>query len=238
MRHRYSPAVRTLAAQHGIDLTRVPGTGHRRQDHPQGCAGLFGKGAAGAEPVAGDSGAAKASAAAAGKPLQRHARGALRHCVQVKEAPPMPKIEVEPPEAGEREYFIDVTPIRKTIATRMRQSVSEIPHAWTSIEVDVTNLVALRNKVKDEFKRNEGVNLTYMAFLIKAVVSAIKDYPIMNSVWSRGQNHRQTGHQHLAGGRHGRFRAHPGHQQRRSEKYRRHRPGSRRPGPPDKGRQS
>jgi 2-oxoisovalerate dehydrogenase E2 component (dihydrolipoyl transacylase) len=97
----------------------------------------------------------------------------------------MPKIEVEPPVAGEREYFIDVTPIRKTIASRMRQSVQEIPHAWTSIEVDVTNLVALRNKVKDEFRKNEGVNLTYMAFLIKAVVSAIKDYPIMNSVWSQ-----------------------------------------------------
>jgi len=96
----------------------------------------------------------------------------------------MPEIVVEPPTAGEREYFIDVTPIRKTIANRMRQSVQEIPHAWTSIEVDVTNLTKLRNKVKDEFKRNEGVNLTYMAFLIKAVVSAIKDYPIMNSVWS------------------------------------------------------
>lgn len=66
----------------------------------------------------------------------------------------------------------------------MRQSVSEIPHAWTMIEVDVTNLVVLRNKLKDEFKRKEGINLTYLAFLMKAVVSAIKDYPIMNSVWA------------------------------------------------------
>ena len=66
----------------------------------------------------------------------------------------------------------------------MRQSVSEIPHAWTMIEVDVTNLVMLRNKVKDEFKRKEGINLTYLSFLLKAVVNAIKDYPIMNSVWA------------------------------------------------------
>ena len=65
----------------------------------------------------------------------------------------------------------------------MKQSVSEIPHAWTMIEVDVTNLVVLRNKLKDEFMRNEGVNLTYLAFLMKAVVNAIKDYPIMNSFW-------------------------------------------------------
>lgn len=66
----------------------------------------------------------------------------------------------------------------------MRQSVSEIPHAWTTIEVDVTDLVQLRNKIKDEFKRKEGINLTYLAFVLKAIVNAIKDYPIMNSVWA------------------------------------------------------
>ncbi|MCD1260716.1 2-oxo acid dehydrogenase subunit E2 [Paenibacillus athensensis] len=99
--------------------------------------------------------------------------------------PPTPLIEVEgQPSDSRSEYFIDVTPIRNTIASKMRQSVTEIPHAWTMIEVDVTNLVVLRNKVKDEFMRREGVNLTYLAFLLKAVVGAIKDYPIMNSVWA------------------------------------------------------
>ncbi|QMV45194.1 2-oxo acid dehydrogenase subunit E2 [Cohnella cholangitidis] len=66
----------------------------------------------------------------------------------------------------------------------MRQSVSEIPHGWMMIEVDVTNLVVLRNKLKEEFQKREGINLTYMPFLIKAAVNAIKDYPIMNSVWA------------------------------------------------------
>jgi 2-oxoisovalerate dehydrogenase E2 component (dihydrolipoyl transacylase) len=98
--------------------------------------------------------------------------------------PATPFIEVEPYANGRGEQLIDVTPMRNAIASRMRQSVSEIPHAWTMIEVDVTNLVVLRNKVKDEFQRQEGVNLTYLAFLLKAVVGAIKDYPIMNSVWA------------------------------------------------------
>ncbi|UJF31210.1 dihydrolipoamide acetyltransferase family protein [Paenibacillus hexagrammi] len=99
--------------------------------------------------------------------------------------PPTPLIEVEgQPSDARNEYFIDVTPIRNAIATRMRQSVTEIPHAWTMIEVDVTNLVVLRNKVKDEFMRREGINLTYLAFMMKAVVNAIKDYPIINSVWA------------------------------------------------------
>jgi len=101
------------------------------------------------------------------------------------ESLPQPKIEVEGREVpGRGEYFIDVTPMRHAIASRTRQSATEIPHAWTMIEADVTNLVLLRNKVKDEFMRREGINLTYLAFVLKAVVNAIKDYPIMNSVWA------------------------------------------------------
>ena len=48
----------------------------------------------------------------------------------------------------------------------------------------MTNLVVLRNKLKEEFMKREGVNLTYLAFWVKAVVNAIKDFPIMNSVWA------------------------------------------------------
>jgi 2-oxoisovalerate dehydrogenase E2 component (dihydrolipoyl transacylase) len=118
--------------------------------------------------------------------LSQPAKGPVRSTgIHLSENPPTPLVEVEGQNVdGRGEYFIDVTPIRNTIASRMRQSVSEIPHAWTMIEVDVTNLVLLRNKVKDEFMRQEGINLTYLAFLLKAVVGAIKDYPIMNSVWA------------------------------------------------------
>ncbi|MNH87336.1 Dihydrolipoyllysine-residue succinyltransferase component of 2-oxoglutarate dehydrogenase complex [compost metagenome] len=106
----------------------------------------------------------------------------VRHSgIHLSDTPKIPTIEVE---GGQAEHYIDITPIRNTIATKMRQSVSEIPHGWMMIEVDVTNLVQLRNKLKNDFKAKEGVNLTYLAFMIKAVVNAIKDYPIMNSVWA------------------------------------------------------
>lgn len=165
MRHRYSPVVRRLAEDKGIDLQQVTGSGLAGRITRKDVMDYLEKGPVTPTKVA-------AIPAVGSAPIQ------------VREAPVIPRIEVEPPAGGGRgEYFIDVTPIRKTIASRMHRSVSEIPHAWTSIEVDVTNLSLLRNKVKDEFKKNEGVNLTYMAFLIKAVVSAIKDFPIMNSVW-------------------------------------------------------
>lgn len=196
MRARYSPAVQSLAAQHGVDLSAVPGTGlGGRVTRKDVLAHLAQAPAAPAVPApqSAPAPAPAAQAAAVQPPREAFAAapgafgtgGALppvRHSgLHLSESPRIPEIEVE---SGRSEYFIDVTPIRNTIATRMRQSVAEIPHAWTMIEVDVTNLVLLRNKLKDEFKRREGINLTYLAFLMKAVVSAIKDYPIMNSVWA------------------------------------------------------
>jgi 2-oxoisovalerate dehydrogenase E2 component (dihydrolipoyl transacylase) len=212
MRGRYSPAVLRLAAEHGVDLTRVQGSGLggriTRQDVERVIAG--GASNANAAPQASAApGAGAATPAAAGGPAAASPAGAAsaaRQAGHAQELEPevvhiplrstglhltehsrLPKIEVEgqaQPVEGRGEYFIDVTPIRHAIASHTRQSVTEIPHAWTMIEVDVTNLVVLRNKLKDEFMRSEGINLTYLAFVLKAVVNAIKDYPIMNSVWA------------------------------------------------------
>ena len=79
---------------------------------------------------------------------------------------------------------IPVTGVRKVIAKNMVKSVNEIPHAWMTVEVDVTNLVQFRNKVKDEFKRREGFNLTYFSFFIKAIAQGLKKYPQLNSTWA------------------------------------------------------
>jgi len=186
MRRRYSPAVLALAAEHGIRLDEagIVGTGLEgritRKDVLAYVAGGGAKAAAEAAPPAPvRAPAASAVPVAPAKDAEQPVRSTGLHLSQ---EPRIPSIEIE--QGNEREYLIDVTPVRSTIASRMRQSVSEIPHAWTMIEVDVTNLVNLRNKMKEEFLRREGVNLTYMAFMLKAVVNAIKDYPIMNSVWA------------------------------------------------------
>ncbi|AJY77237.1 dihydrolipoamide acetyltransferase family protein [Paenibacillus beijingensis] len=196
---RYSPAVNQLAAEHGIDLSEVSGTGMggritRKDVLAYLASGRPSKAAAPAQRPATATTPAQQPAAAA--PRQQPAAQAQDELydsrvpvrstgLHLTETPRIPSIEVEGHEfPGRGEYFIDVTPIRNAIARNMRQSVTEIPHAWTMIEVDVTNLVVLRNKLKDEFRQREGVNLTYLAFLLKAVVSAIKDFPIMNSVWA------------------------------------------------------
>jgi len=192
-RARYSPAVQTLAAEHGINLQAVPGTGlggrvtrkdvlHYIENQGSANPATATPAAAQSVPAVQPQTAPVQAVATPGIIPATPASEPVRHSgLHLTETPRIPTIEVE---GGRSEYLIDVTPIRNTIATRMRQSVSEIPHGWMMIEVDVTNLVQLRNKLKNEFKQKEGINLTYLAFVLKAVVGAIKDYPIMNSVWA------------------------------------------------------
>ncbi|KAI7247732.1 hypothetical protein KC345_g11932, partial [Hortaea werneckii] len=147
MRSRYSPAVQTLAAEHGINLAAVPGTGLGGRITRKDVLAFLESGA----PAASAQAAAPAPEALRQPVLEtiqaevREELQPVRHSgLHLSESPKIPTIEVEGGRGSSSEYLIDVTPIRNTIATRMRQSVSEIPHAWTMIEVDVTNLVVLR----------------------------------------------------------------------------------------------
>lgn len=179
MRNRFSPAVQQLAAEHNIRLTDVPGTGLGGRITRKDVLAYVASGDARSNNAVSSSTASEALRTV--DPAAQVRSSGLH----LTETPRLPKIEVEGAAGiGRGDNFIDVTPIRNTIARNMRQSVSEIPHAWTMIEVDVTNLVLLRNKLKDEFMKREGINLTYLAFLLKAVVNAIKDFPIMNSMWA------------------------------------------------------
>ena len=74
-------------------------------------------------------------------------------------------------------------PVRRAIAQRMAQSAHDIPHAWTVMEVDVSGLVALVKGLKEEFRSREGVNLTYLPFILQAVASVLRSAPEVNSSW-------------------------------------------------------
>jgi len=78
---------------------------------------------------------------------------------------------------------VPVSGLRKVIAKNMLKSVTEIPQAWTMIEVDVTNLVKARHNVKDDFKNKNGYSLSYFPFFVKAVSQALMNHPKLNSSW-------------------------------------------------------
>src|SRR5699024_3735761 len=73
--------------------------------------------------------------------------------------------------------------VRKEIAKRMVQSKTEIPHAWLMMEVDATNLVNLRNKHKTRCKEQEGYNLTFFSFFVKAVSEVLVDSTSLSGSW-------------------------------------------------------
>ncbi|OCT12455.1 branched-chain alpha-keto acid dehydrogenase subunit E2 [Paenibacillus pectinilyticus] len=186
MRGRFSPAVHRLAQDNRVDLARVAGTGLGGRITRKDVETFIASGGANATPAAVQAAAPAVAAQAVTPAVEETASQLVRSSgIHLSSSPQTPLSEAEGHNYdAQNEHFIDVTPMRNAIATKMRQSVTEIPHAWTMIEVDVTNLVVLRNKVKDEFMRREGINLTYLAFMLKAVVNAIKDYPIINSVWA------------------------------------------------------
>jgi 2-oxoisovalerate dehydrogenase E2 component (dihydrolipoyl transacylase) len=84
---------------------------------------------------------------------------------------------------GVDEEHVPLTPVRRMIAEAMVRSVTQIPHAWSTVEVDVTNLVNLRASLRAGFQEREGVELTYLPFIVKMVVEALKECPTLNATW-------------------------------------------------------
>ncbi|MGR3764952.1 dihydrolipoamide acetyltransferase family protein [Rossellomorea sp. NS-SX7] len=168
---RYSPAVLKLSQEHDIDLNQVEGSGNGGRITRKDLKKII---ESGNIPKAADAPASQ-QAEAAPAPVKEQAQPAASQ----KQAAPAPNVPVMP---GDIE--IPVTGIRKAIASNMVRSKHEAPHAWTMMEVDVTNLVEYRNSLKTEFKQREGFNLTFFAFFVKAVSQALKEFPQINSMWA------------------------------------------------------
>jgi 2-oxoisovalerate dehydrogenase E2 component (dihydrolipoyl transacylase) len=82
---------------------------------------------------------------------------------------------------------VDPTPIRRMIAERMTKSTSEIPHAWSAIEVDVSGLVQWREEKKLRFEEVNGFRLTYLPITLSTVARALRSHPRINSSWVDGK---------------------------------------------------
>ncbi len=99
---------------------------------------------------------------------------------QADQTGPEPTPEPSPASDEER---VPLSPVRRMIAANMVKSASEIPQAWTLVEADVTGLVARRQAIRDDFRQREGINITYLPFVMKAVAESLKENPLLNSSW-------------------------------------------------------
>ncbi|MBL3646591.1 dihydrolipoamide acetyltransferase family protein [Bacillus sp. RHFS10] len=159
---RYSPAVLRLAGEHGIDLDQVTGSGAGGRITRKDIQRIIETGG-----------------------VQKRPEEPTTAAPAAESAPKTePKDEISYPASASGDKEIPVTAVRKAIASNMKRSKTEIPHAWTMMEVDVTNMVAYRNSIKHSFKQTEGFNITFFAFFVKAVAQALKEFPQMNSMWA------------------------------------------------------
>ncbi|MBN8678940.1 MAG: 2-oxo acid dehydrogenase subunit E2 [Chitinophagales bacterium] len=154
----YSPLVRTIAKEEGIsqqELDAIPGTGQDgRVTKKDILAHVAGRGAkTPAPPVA----------------------------PAPSVAPAAPSIPAPPPVSisGNVE-IVEMDRMRKLISDHMVMSKHTSPHVTSFVEADVTNLVNWRNRIKDQFKKQYGENITFTPIFVEAVARAIRDFPMIN----------------------------------------------------------
>ncbi|MFK5633842.1 2-oxoglutarate dehydrogenase, E2 component, dihydrolipoamide succinyltransferase [Ornithinimicrobium sp. LYQ103] len=175
-----TPLVRKLAAQHGIDLSTLTGTGVggriRKQDVLDA--------AKAEESRAAEAKAAEAKAAETKAAETKAAEAKPAEAPAAAQAPPAQAPSAQPASSdaqSKRGTTEKMTRLRKVIASRMVESLQVSAQLTTVIEVDVTKVARLRKKVKDEFARREGTKLSFMPFFALAAVEALKEHPIVNS---------------------------------------------------------
>jgi pyruvate dehydrogenase E2 component (dihydrolipoamide acetyltransferase) len=154
-----TPLVRKLAKEHGVELASLNGTGVggriRKQDV-----------LAAAEAAKQQAEAAKAAA-------------------PPRQAPAEPAAAAAPAPAAAASTLRGTTEkmsrLRQTIARRMVESLQVAAQLTATVEVDLTAISQIRAKAKDEFKRREGATLSYLPFIAKAAIEALKIYPKVNA---------------------------------------------------------
>ncbi len=143
-----SPVVAKIAAEHGVNLSQVPGTGLNGRITKNDLLNYV----------------------QSGKPVRQPAT-----------APGAPRSTITAPIAGDQ--LIKHTAIRKSIAQHMVESKHTSPHVLTVMEADMSHVSKHRAANKAAFEK-DGVNLTFTAYFMSAIVEGLRAYPIVNSSWS------------------------------------------------------
>ena len=173
-----SPLVRRMAAEHGIDLTTIPGTGAGGRISKQDIEAVI---AAGGVPAAAPP---SAPAMAPARPAQPPASSAAPASSGVSGGQIHVAFESAVPR--EKMYFGNYTVepmsnMRVRIAEHMVASKRVSPHVYSVDEIDMTKVASLRAKSKDEFEKRYETKLTFMPFFVKAAVAGLRAFPTMNA---------------------------------------------------------
>ena len=152
---RSSPVVRRIAAEHNLDIREVPGTGIAGRVTKQDILDHIETRAA-------------SSAAPTPPPVPSI-------------PPPSPPAPAPPPTSGTRGEVVPMSPIRKRTAEHMVLSKRTSAHVTTVFEIDMTRVDQLRHQYRPAYEQRSGVRLTYLPFILKATIDALKAFPVLNA---------------------------------------------------------
>jgi pyruvate dehydrogenase E2 component (dihydrolipoamide acetyltransferase) len=174
-----SPVVARIASEHGVDPSQVPGTGSGGRVTKKDILAFVESAGAQQQPQQ-----QEAPAAPEPEPAQAEAPAAPAPAPAMEPAPPPKPPAPAPVAAGETlpgETVEPITAMRRGIAEHMRRSLDTAAHVTSAIEVDFSRIVAVRDRLKKEYQAAYGVNPTYLAFVAKASVETLRDYPYVNA---------------------------------------------------------
>jgi pyruvate dehydrogenase E2 component (dihydrolipoamide acetyltransferase) len=159
-RVRSSPLVRRIARENNLDLRQVPGTGSAGRITKEDILGFLAKGTPAAKPAPPPPAVppAAAVAPAAAKPLAAAS-----------------------PVVAPGDQLVPLTRMRAIIAQRMVDSKRTSAHVHTVFKIDMSRIVRIREKEKSKYEQRNGVKLTYMPFLSRAVIATLRKMPIVNA---------------------------------------------------------
>ncbi len=162
-RVRSSPLVRKIARENNLDLRQVPGTGSSGRITKEDILGFMAKGATTPPaPVPKPAPAPAVPAAAVAKPA-------------APATPPVAQVSTPGDE------LVPMTRMRSIIAQRMVDSKRTSAHVHTVFKIDMSRIVRLREKEKSKYEQRNGVKLTYMPFISRAVIATLRKMPIVNA---------------------------------------------------------
>ena len=146
-----SPVVRKLISENGLDASRINGTGPGGRITRDDVMAVI------------DSGTSRPAAAPSAP------------------AAPAPTVSAPRVVAGARDESVPLSKIRQATGAHMLMSKGASPHAFSVVEVDFANVDTTRARAKDGFKTDEGFSLTYLPFIARAVVDALREFPHLNA---------------------------------------------------------
>ena len=180
--YHLTPAVRMLVREHGVDLREFTGSGLGGRITKKDVLEYVQRRDAGS--VRGQVGASAPATPPAMSPPQMPQPALATPSAAAAPTVPTSSLVTGAVTPGEGDTVVPLSQVRRSIAEHMVRSRQTSPHAYVMVEVDMSAVSRIRDREKAAFEQRQGVKLTFLPFVARAVIEALQRFPTLNASWS------------------------------------------------------